>query len=73
MPTSHYACGSVMTDLNGHLVSVDCKVIGGGKGGVMQYCNLYAAGKVARTGLHSGNSLVSTSLLKGLVFGSSVG
>jgi aspartate oxidase len=30
-------------------------------------------GKVARTGLHSGNGLTSTSLFEGLIFGSSVG
>jgi L-aspartate oxidase len=40
---------------------------------VRRYCNLYAAGEAARTGLHGGNRLISTSLLKGWVFGSSVG
>jgi succinate dehydrogenase/fumarate reductase flavoprotein subunit len=61
------------TDLNRHVVSVDCKVILGSKGGVRQCRNLYAAGEAARTGLHGGNRLASTSLLEGLVFGSSVG
>ena len=62
-----------MTDLNGRVMSVDCRVIGGGKGGVRQYCNLYAAGEAARKGLHGGNPLVRTSLLEGLGFGSSMG
>jgi L-aspartate oxidase len=73
MPAAHYACGGVMTTLNGRVMSVDCRVIGGGKGGVRQYCNLYAAGEAARKGLHGGNRLVRMSLLKGLVFGLSVG
>jgi len=62
-PAAHYTCGGVTTDLNG------C-VIGDYNG---SYRNLYAAGEAARTGLHGGNRLASTSLLEGLVFGASVG
>ena len=70
---AHYVCSGMTTDLNERIVSVDCKVIGGSKGGVRQYCNLYAVGKAARMGLHGGNRLASTSLLEGLVFGSFMG
>mmetsp|Transcript_38464 Transcript_38464/g.70555 ORF Transcript_38464/g.70555 Transcript_38464/m.70555 type:complete len:810 (-) Transcript_38464:95-2524(-) len=64
IPAAHYTCGGVTTDLNGCVVnneSAGC------------YRNLYAAGEAARTGLHGGNRLASTSLLEGLVFGASVG
>ena len=65
IPAAHYTCGGVTTDLNGRVVgSHNC-------GG--WYRNLFAAGEAARTGLHGGNRLASTSLLEGLVFGSSVG
>ncbi|KAL3816946.1 hypothetical protein ACHAXA_001774 [Cyclostephanos tholiformis] len=68
-PAAHYACGGVTTDLDGRVVSVDRR----GGGIARRYRNLYAAGEAARTGLHGGNRLASTSLLEGLVFGSSVG
>merc|ERR1712070_539643 len=49
-------CGGVTTDLHGR-TSLN---------------GLYAAGEAARTGLHGGNRLASTSLLEGLVFGATV-
>ena len=50
---AHYSCGGVLSDVDGRT-------------GV---AGLYAAGAVARTGLHGANRLASNSLLEGLVVG----